>query len=409
MLLPAPPFAEAEHHPKCSATGQQTDEKCSLSAVGARFICGQKPQLNLKSEHDHLSLSIKGKTNMSTSPHTAQLKEGGATSVSNTLGQVDPMSIRSKLMLESVSHMMTEADWPYRAATIDLHSQGDEIGNYRLFGANHPDSIQDVYERKLDISIMNPGVILSMAHQGRGLFSHPMEVALIAVLPHYDQLGFAVTPKTGLTSLTDIREKRYPLRLSVRGSLDACTTRLFEHILKVHGFSYADIESWGGKVTFDQPMPRDTSPGVPSRLERVKSGDLDAIFEEGVIVWANDAAELGMNFLELDEQHLVKLEGEGFKRAFLEKQRLPSIPRDIATVDFSGWPVYCRKDTSHLLVRKFCEAVEARKDCIPWTWGPVKQKPMPLEKMVNHSPETPIDLPFHPAAEEFWRSMGYLS
>lgn len=174
---------------------------------------------------------------MSDTSFVAPPKQGMATSVSMTLGQVDPMSIRSKLMLETVSHMMTEADWPYRVATIDLISQGDEIGAFRIFGANNPNSLRDVFERKLDIAIMNPGVILSMADRGVGLFTESMKVALITVLPHYDQLAFAVSKSTGLASLSDIREKRYPLKLSVRGSLDACTTLLVNifDFFSVHG------------------------------------------------------------------------------------------------------------------------------------------------------------------------------
>ena len=345
---------------------------------------------------------------MSEPRFVAPPKQGMATSVSMTLGQVDPMSIRSKLMLETASHMMTEADWPYRVATIDLVSQGDEIGSFRIFGANNPNSLSEVFERRLDIAIMNPGVILSMAHRGVGLFSQPMQVALITVLPHYDQLAFAVSKSSGLTSLSDIRDKRYPLRLSVRGSLDACTTLLVDKVLKTHGFSYEDILSWGGSVSYDQPMPRDSFPGLPSRIERVVSGELDAIFEEGVVVWANEAVEADMRLLDIDEEHLVLLEEQGFKRGTLEKSRLTKLPADVATIDFSGWPVFCRVDTSDLLIRKFCEALEARKDSIPWTWGPVKQKPMPLEKMVVNAPDTPLDLPFHPAAQKFWTEMGYL-
>ena len=346
---------------------------------------------------------------MSDSHFVAPPKQGMATSVSTTLGQVDPMSIRSKLMLETASHMMSEADWPYRAATIDLISQGDEIGAFRLFGANNPNTLRQVFERKVDISIMNPGTILSMASRGVGLFSEPMQLALILVMPHYDQLAFAVSTSSGLTSLDDIREKRFPLRLSVRGSLDACTTLLVEKVLRVHGFSYEDILSWGGSISYDQPMPRDSFPGLPSRIERVANGELDAIFEEGVVVWANEAVDVGMRFLDLSEERLVELEREGFKRGTLEKSRLTRLSADVATIDFSGWPVFTRMDTSDLLVRKFCEALEARKDAIPWTWGPVKQKPMPLEKMVVNASDVPIELPFHPAAQEFWTKMGYLT
>ena len=45
-------------------------------------------------------------------------------------------------MLEIASHMMSERDWPYRQVTIDLKSQGDELGAFRLFGANNPESIR---------------------------------------------------------------------------------------------------------------------------------------------------------------------------------------------------------------------------------------------------------------------------
>src|ERR1700722_4446870 len=243
---------------------------------------------------------------MAYKPPAIPLKEGGIQSIIPPgVGPVDPLNIRSKLMLETVSHMMTDWDWPYREATIDLKSQGDELGAFRLFGANHPSSIQAVFDRRVDISILNPSLLLSMAHRGVGLFSQPMRVALIAVMPHYDQLGFAVTTKTGLTSLDDIREKRYPLRLSVRGSLDASTAMAVELVLRAPGFSYDDIISWGGSISYDQPMPPQTPPGHLSRMARVAQGELDAIFEEGVMIWAGAVKDIGMRLLTIDEARLA--------------------------------------------------------------------------------------------------------
>ena len=336
------------------------------------------------------------------------LKEGGTPSILPGVGPVDPPGIRAKLMLEIASHMMSEWDWPYRQAVIDIASQGDELGAFRLFGANNPETIRQVFKREIDISILNPGVILKMAHHGIGLYSEPMQVALIAVMPHYDQLAFAVSESSGLKSLDDIREKRFPLRVSVRGSQDACTTLLVDKVLNIHGFSYADIISWGGSVSYDQPMPHQTPPNQQSRIDRVRSGELDAIFEEGVVVWANPALAAGMRFLNIEERRLVELEKIGFKRGTLEKSRYGKLPADVNVVDFSGWPIYTRVDASDLLVRKFCEAMEARKAVMPWNFGPLKQEPMPLNKMVLDTPATPIDLPFHPAAREFWVKMGYL-
>jgi len=317
---------------------------------------------------------------------------------------VDPSGIRAKLMLQAAAFMMTEPDWNFRETRIELKSQAGESGVFRLFGANHPDSIVEVYERKLDISIMNPSAILSMGHRGVGIFAHPMEVATIAVLPHYDQLGFAVSKASGIQSLDDIRERRYPLRLSTRGSLDFSTTRLVELVLKAHGFSYADIISWGGSVSYDQPMPNDAS-----RIGKAKAGELDAIFDEGVMLWANDVEEAGMTFLSLAENRLVELEHLGFRRGTIEKERYPNLPADVPTVDFSGWPIYARVDTPDLLVRKFCESLEAGKADMVWHIGGRKQADLPLARMVVESPETPMDVPFHAAARQYWTELGYLN
>ncbi|AQT82378.1 hypothetical protein B1R94_28735 [Mycolicibacterium litorale] len=324
-------------------------------------------------------------------------------------GPVDPVNIRALLMLGVASYLTIDDEWPYRETTIQMQSAGDELGSYRFFGANHPDSIRKVFERELDISIMNPSAILGMAHRGEGLFSHPMEVALIAVMPHDDQLGFAVSEASGLTSLDDIREKRYPLKLSVRGSLDFCTTELVEQVLKVHGFSYSDILNWGGSVSYDQQMPPIGFPKNPSRIQLASEGHYDAIFEEGVFIWANAAVGAGLRFLDIAPERLAQLESIGFKRAVIEKARYGQLPADVSTIDFSGWPIYARADAPDLLVRKFCQAMEVRKDGIPWNIGPVNQQELPLEKMVVEAADTPhMGVPFHPAARQFWNEMGYL-
>ena len=154
-------------------------------------------------------------------------------------------------------------------------------------------------------------------------------------------------------------------------------------------------------------MPPMAPPNGLSRIDRVKAGQLDAIFEEGVIIWVNAALGAGMRFLELDSR-LPELERAGFIRGKLDKKRFERLPTDVTVVDFSGWPIYTRVDAPDLLIRKFCEALEARKDVIPVEFGPVKQAPMPLSKMLIDSPATPIDIPFHRAAREVWTKLGYI-
>jgi hypothetical protein len=314
-----------------------------------------------------------------------------------------PPTLRPRLLFEVASEMMGYADWPYREPRVELRSQGDEREVFRLYGANHPDTIQEVADGKLHISMLNPAALLTIAHRGAWPFGRPMPVALITMFPHYDQLGFAVTQRSGISSLDQIREQRCPLRLSVRGSKDPSTSLLVDAVLRAHGFCLNDIVSWGGHIFYDQPMPHD-----PSRIGRVEKDELDAIFDEGIRHWGDLVKEKGMRFLPIDEEHLSILEAQGFRRGAIERSLYPSLPEDVPTVDFSGWPIFTHAEASDLLIEDFCKALEARKDRIQWDIGNVQQPPMPLERMCVDTPETPFDVPLHRAAERFWRERGYL-
>jgi TRAP transporter TAXI family solute receptor len=72
--------------------------------------------------------------------------------------------------------------------------------------------------------------------------------AVAAVMPK-NLYQFCVSKKSGLTSLTDIKTKKFALRVSVddKGSLADLITR---EMFKAYGFSYQNIESWGGKIFY---------------------------------------------------------------------------------------------------------------------------------------------------------------
>lgn len=115
-----------------------------------------------------------------------------------------------------------------------------------------------------------------------------------------------------------------------------------------------------------------------------------------------------MHFLPLDTEHLATLQAAGFRAGTIEASRYPSLTHDVATVDYSGWPIYCRTDTSDALVDQFCRALVSGRNGIAWDIGPLDQPPLPLTKMVTDSPTTPLDVPLHPRAAGFWRDLGLM-
>jgi len=313
----------------------------------------------------------------------------------STLGT--PAVMRSRLMLEVACELVAEEDWAERQARIQFRRQGDKDWAVCLLGSDAPAAVDAVVRGEAEFAIVNPGAILAMALRGTGPFKQPVPVRAVTVLPQFDQFGFAVATSTGLTSVEEIRDKKYPLKLNLRGQADHSVHTFVNAVFSVIGFSLEDLVSWGGEVTYANGMPW-------QRLGSVAQGEFEAIFDEALPWWADRAIAAKMRFLSIGEPHLTQLEAAGMRRVLITKAEYPSLDADVPTVDFSGWPVFCLESTPDSKVRAFCAALETRKANIPWDG----EGPLRLDLMCQDTKEAPMMIPLHPAAERFWTEKGYL-
>jgi TRAP-type uncharacterized transport system substrate-binding protein len=310
-----------------------------------------------------------------------------------------PHTTRSRLMLEVACELVNRRDWPYLQAKVSLREQGSDEWPVTLFGSDSPTTIWEVASGKVQFAIINPSMILKMAALGSPPFTEPIALSSIAVLPSSDQMVFAVTETTGLKSFADIRDGRFPLKVSLRGQSDHSLHIITNHVLSAAGFALNDIVSWGGEIRYDSGMPYGAN-----RIGAVQRGEIHAIFDEGANTWGNMALELGMTFLAVDEEILKRLELIGLRRGLIERRNFPKLATDVPTLDFSGWPIYTHKDTADQLVADFCRALESSKDRIPWA----QDAALPLSQMVRDTPEGHLEVPLHSAAERFWHDHGYV-
>lgn len=311
-----------------------------------------------------------------------------------------PATTRSRLMLEVASELVGETGWSQRQAGVTLREQGTAGWPLTLFASDAPSAIDEVVEGRAQIAIVNPAEPLTLAYRGTGPFPAPLPLAVITVIPSEDQMAFAVTESSGLRSIEDIGERRFPLRMGMRAQPDHACHWFVNQVFRAAGFSLDDVIAWGGEVRYLARIPQ-----APERIEAVRRGEVDAIFDEAVNRWLYPALDAGMRLLPLSEPLLGKLEAMGFRRGIVAQKDYPKLPEDVLSLDFSGWPVFTRADAPDELIANFCAALEKRKHTIPWQ-GP---GPLPLERMCLDAPDTPLDVPFHPAAEHFWRQQGYLS
>jgi TRAP-type uncharacterized transport system substrate-binding protein len=311
-----------------------------------------------------------------------------------------PVVTRSRLMLEAASELVGGEDWPYKQALIQLREQGSAEWSLKLFASDSPEGISEIGQKRADFAIINPAAPATLAFRGTGPYKEALPLRAITVIPSLDRIGFAVSKRMGLTSLQAIRERRYPLRVSLRGHLTHSVHFFIREVLAAAGFTLEEIGQWGGEVRYDDRMANG-----PKRRDALANGRIDAIFDEALNTWGNEALDSGMRFLPIDEPVLERLDAMGFRRAAITKMQCSKVEQDVTTLDFSGWLVFTRAEVSDQVVRAFCQALEARKDRIPWQGD----GPLPLERMCRDTPEGPLEIPLHPAAEQYWRERGYLS
>lgn len=311
---------------------------------------------------------------------------------------VSMATVRSGVMLEAARALSASSAWPHRQVAIDLKAQGADTWAARLYASDGWDAAGEVLARRVDIAILNPATVAVAAARRHG--GDVAELAAIATIPSYDQLGIAVADRFGFATVADLVAARPKLRLSLRGGRPNHSVHVvLEDALAAAGTSLDGMRSWGVEVTYDEGLAQG-----PVRTALMRERAVDAIIDEGVYNWCHTAATSGYRFLQFDDVTLGRLEELGYRRSVLGRDLHPELPADVLTVDFSGFMLYCRADADDELVEAFCEALVEARERIGWEGG----SSLPLERMVNDAVDAPLPIPLHAAAVAVWRRHGLL-
>jgi TRAP-type uncharacterized transport system substrate-binding protein len=251
--------------------------------------------------------------------------------------------------------------------------------------------------KKLDVAWINPSIIVTMGHLGKGPFRRALPLRALAVFPSWDRLVVAVSGKLGIRTMDELIEKKPAVLASV--AVNDCVDFAIAALLKAHGLSLDTFKQWG--CTID-PVER---PSNPRRRDGIVSGEMGMIIDEGLDSWGDNAVKHGYVFLPFAKQALKKLERYGFKRAPLGGGRLKG-DFDPATevIDYSGWPIVTHAEFPDALAYQFAAALEKIREEIPYD----AEKIPSMSALARGSDEAPLDIPLHPGAERYYREHGYL-
>src|SRR5712692_11489870 len=160
--------------------------------------------------------------------------------------------IRAKFLWEIGLHIAGNPTTPYygnRDLCITIGS--GSAASYRPWlrvSTGSPILAHAVARNELDLAIVNPSAMLTQAYRGKGLFREPLPLRIVANYPSWDRFAYVLHPRSGISSLAEIKARRYPLRLSTREDPTHSTRNLIDQTLAIHGFSISELESWGGSL-----------------------------------------------------------------------------------------------------------------------------------------------------------------
>ena len=307
---------------------------------------------------------------------------------------------RCKMLWEIGLHIASNPNTPYygnRDMGIVVGSgSGDNFRPWLRMATGSPHLAHAVCRGELEMAMVNPSGFLTQAYRGTGLFKEPLPVRVIANYPSWDRFVYTLHPRTGLRSLAEIKEKHYPLRLSIREDPAHSTRVLVDQTLAALGFTLADLESWGGSLQLNG------GPGDKRRLDALHAGTIDAIFDEGLVLWFEKALAAGMEPIPLDDLALKKLAALGWRRVVIPARKFPHLKSDYECLDYGGWPLYTRASLPDEDAYKVCEAIHAREKEIYW-----EESYTGIGQLGQDTEATPIDVPLHPGAAEWYRKHGF--
>jgi TRAP-type uncharacterized transport system substrate-binding protein len=264
-------------------------------------------------------------------------------------------------------------------------------------------AIRAVADGKFSLAWVNPSVLLTMAYRGKGPFSKRLPLRTIAVFPSYDVIGFAVRESTRITSISQIKKERFPLKVSIRRTdkvarKEDSTMFTVAEVLRAAGFTLEDICRWGGEIHIS------SRPSDPVRRAGIENGTVDAVFDEGIKSWAQTALKNGFRFLPVEGSILKHMKALGYRPTSMTKAAFPGLPTEVPTLDFSGWPMIVRADLRDDVAYALCETIEKRKNLMPTD----NYKPLDIAQLCSNDEESPYDAPLHRGAVHFYREKKYL-
>jgi hypothetical protein len=251
--------------------------------------------------------------------------------------------------------------------------------------------------RKAHVGVTTP-VLLQSAVKGIHEFKRERHRGLTAIasIKRPNWLGLAVRHETGISDLSEVKERKLPLRILASSPNEGS---YLDTVLRHYGTTLQEIESWGGR--FMKWSGRMLGGYVREGAVDMMLGNIYLGYTPHNRFWYEATMLHDMRFLEFDTELIERMvQIFGYQRGTIPHGLFRGIDRDIPSVGTDTVTIYCLKDQPPKLVRLIAEGLDKNSDLFKNARSVLYYERAEVWK----SPH----LPLHPAAEAYYRSQGYM-
>lgn len=226
----------------------------------------------------------------------------------------------------------------------------------------------------------------------RGKFEYAADgphknLRLIANIQSPNYLLIAARAELGISDLGQIRQKRWPVRIYAQDNA------ITQSILAYYGLSRNSIEAAGGHIGSAQQDRKTLDVIIYA------GGGLATAPEWNV--WYEVSQRFDLEFIELPKELLAKIAREQeMDLGTIPYGLIRGIERRIPTVVRTGHAVYGRADMPDDFAYTLAKALDEHQDLLQWSHLNFSYN--------NHNVWKAYDVPLHPGAARYYKSVGYM-
>jgi uncharacterized protein len=229
------------------------------------------------------------------------------------------------------------------------------------------------------------------AFRGTGIYAKEKprtNLRLIANIQDPSYVLVAAKAETGITDLSQIRQKRWPVRILTAG-IGGDSALILAHF----GLSKQIIEAAGGRVG-NTPQDR-------AYFDVAIGGGGGMTTAPEWRIWTEISQKFDLNFIRLPDDLLAKLANEGEQeRGIIPAGLYRGIDRPIPTVVRTGTVIYGRADMPDDFAYTVAKAMDEQQQLLEWRH---------LNFSYNiHTVWKAYEVPLHPGAARYYKEKGYM-